>query len=286
MEATDCAALFGPNMRRAEIRYRRLARAVHPDMGGGMEAMKRLNALWDEYKARAGAFRRTDGARRRPAEVTRNEAYVVLDEGDRWVVVDRAVSGPKTSRDSGELADVVEGSPVCVLGVSSTKSISQPDGAHAAYECVPDRSLSEGRRMTFLSSLGPHLPDGTMHPADLAWVTKRVLFLALALESVDSRLARPACECLAVAPDTHMLALVSPWDVEHGCGRVRRDVAEDYRARMGEVSGDGPEARRISRFVEGFGVDGHTPAADIMREYDELMVELFGGLRFHEMKTV
>lgn len=287
LEASDCVELFGTNAKRAEIRYRRLARAVHPDLGGSVDAMGRLNTLWDEYRARNGSMRPRCDGRKRPSEVTRNGTYVILDEGDRWVVVERSPSGSSNTRSEYvRLLPIVEGSPVCVLEPTGTKAISQPDGIHVAYECAPHPMASDGRRMTYLSSLAPHLHGGRLHPADFAWITKRAIYLTMALESTGLCFGRNSSECLAVAPDTHMLVVVSPWDLCEGKSGVRKAVMSEYLACVSPMLGDDNATHRICCFVRGVGIDSVTSASRIMMEYDELMIELFDGLHFHEMVTV
>lgn len=77
LASADAGAFFGPNRKRAQIRYRRLARMVHPDMGGSEEAMARLNVLWDEYNGRkpdGGALPLRGHAKRQVRRVLRGGA--------------------------------------------------------------------------------------------------------------------------------------------------------------------------------------------------------------------
>lgn len=75
MAATDAKVLFGSNAKRAKITYRRLARAVHPDMfqseddkNQASSAFRRLTDLWDEWTARENGSSKTgngvNGARK------------------------------------------------------------------------------------------------------------------------------------------------------------------------------------------------------------------------------
>ena len=54
LSAASATELFGTNVRRAEIRYRRLVRTVHPDLNGNapeaVEATSKLNSLLADYK--------------------------------------------------------------------------------------------------------------------------------------------------------------------------------------------------------------------------------------------
>ena len=85
LDATSATDLFGANKNRARIRYRRLARSVHPDMGGSEDAMARLNRLWDEYNRTEDSH--SDG--NTPIEVTRNDQYAIFKEHDKLLVVER-----------------------------------------------------------------------------------------------------------------------------------------------------------------------------------------------------
>ena len=41
---------------------------------------------------------------------------------------------------------------------------------------------------------------------------------------------------------------------------------------------------KILRFVDGLRYAHHTPAGDVMREYDEMLLDLYGAPRFHELR--
>lgn len=268
--ARDCVELFGTNKRRAEIRYRRLARSVHPDMGGSEEAMARLNALWDEYKGRNGK------TSPRLVEVMRNDTYAVFEENDGWLVVERATGGAcKRGCDTDGLVPIIIDSPVQMLTLSGVKSIMQADGSHAAYVC----SKPPDGTMVMLSSLADRLP-GKVDPADLAWITKRVIFLEGALRTSGVIMDDPMSG-LALDVRSHTLIVVAPWSVR--TGDVGRTVVDDYLKLMTPMMGDDGKTKRIRRFIEGVIVDKVTWEGDLLGEFDDLCSELFGGLRFHEM---
>ena len=46
------------------------------------------------------------------------------------------------------------------------------------------------------------------------------------------------------------------------------------------------KTRRIRRFIEGVILDKVTSEGRLLEEFDELLIDLFGGLRFHEMEVL
>ena len=289
MSATDAVGLFSPNEKRARIRYRRLSKEVHPDSNGGSdesnEAMRRLNRLWSEYEARSGNPTADHGLRR-PKEISRNGSYAVFDEGARWLVVDRSVSGAAFCDECDDVSEIIDGTPVCIMPCESQKSISQPDGVHAAYELTPPPTIADGRRIMFLSSVKPWLPDGKLDPADLAWITKRVLFLSGVMMKCNKSFVGDACDCLAIAPDSHMLAVIPRFEESADEFGIRDDLMSRYLDIIGEITDGSELSESIVAFVHGVVGDRWADPKTLMREYDELLVKLFGGLRFHEMRTV
>ena len=282
LKASSAADLFGTNPARARIRYHRLASEVHPDTpGGSQEAMSRLNALWDEYNS----GKPSNGAQKAPAEVTRNGRYVVLSEGDHWLVVDRVVGDAVRSCNIGDFASVAGDSPVCTLECTSSKLIAQPNGSHPAYACAKDPRY--GGFVT-LDELKDRLPGGVLQAEDLAWITKRAIHLASVIGKCELRFVGEARDWMGVAVDEHMLVVIAPWELEPSDGSVcdqRRVVSSFYRCIFPAIGHD-YESRRIERFIKGTVVDTVTPGWVIMDEFNELLVELFGGFRFHEMKLL
>ena len=301
--AKDSFELFGPNEKRARIRYRRLVREVHPDANGNSPesqgAMKKLNKLWDEYESRTGIKQPTDTGKRRPTEITRNGTLVVLCDGAKWVAVERAAIDSWVNRngpDCTELQKILEGSPVCLARHDRVKLITQSAGSHVAYEFRPSHTVAHGRRIMLLSSLKAMLPDGKMHPADFAWISKRVLFLAGAMskagivfdggpKDVDGNVS--PIDCLAIAPDTHMLVVVTSRFLSEGDGPAHRDeLIRWYLQCVKPMLRDDYATQRIVKFLQGAVVDRVTGSKALMCEFDELLVKLFGGLHFHEMETL
>lgn len=282
--ADDCVSVFGTNERRAEIRYRRLAKAVHPDTSDAPpEAMARLNSLWDEYRSRKG-MKPSDGTKR-PVEITRDSKYAVFMEGGEVLVVEREASDERVPVSRDVFGVILDGTPVYALKFVDGKHISQGDGNHRAMSCKAPRFADE---MVMLPSLKSALPHGELHPADLAWVTKRVIFLSGVLARLGKRL-EGGCECLAICPESHMLVIVAPWQVADDDNEwhvAHHQLLQEYLGLVQGMAGDNAETKSIMKFVEGMLADSVTSPSMLMLEFDELLVSLFGGLRFHKMQTV
>lgn len=293
MSATSPMSLFGTNAKRAKIRYHRIARSVHPDNNGNsresQEAMAKLNSLWDSYSASMDGSRKATGAKR-PTEVTRGERYAVFDEEERWIVIDRKHGGEVDGKLSSlhHLSKLLKGTPVCMLRPVGRKLIAQPDGAHLSFECeVPD-VVSSGRKAIMLQSLKDALPHGKLHPADLAWITKRVLFLSGALCVCGLKFKSSSVGCLAIAPETHMLVVVAPWELEASdialsSAYTRGIVAAFWNVANQMIDSD-EKSRRIEMFLLGTICDKVTGWHELIDEFDELLFELFGKPKFHEME--
>ena len=281
LAATSARAFFGPNKKRAAIKYRRLARALHPDMGGDETAMAKLNALWGEYNGGVA----TSG-KRKPSEVTRSRAYVVLSEDGHWLVVERKSGGTVPDTHHYDISDLVEGTPVCTLKWTGSVVIAQSDGAHVAFRCEYPETVKDD--LIMLSSLQEHLHDGVLHPADLAWITKRVLFLCAAMRKKGLWLVGDAADCIGIAPSTHMLCLVTPWLLSYPPDlsvKHQREVLKDYLSCVKPMIGDDLKSQRIRKFIEGALVDNVTEFSALLAEFNELLVELFDGFHFHKMEV-
>lgn len=279
LAATDARKFFGEDKVRAINRYRICAHACHPDAGGSDEAMSKLNAMWAEYNGKAKSSK--------PAEVTRGNVYAVFSEKGHWLVVRREPdSKVAIAANAFEFMKLIEGSPVCSVCSQSVRRIKQPDGVHAAYVCAPPDTVEDA---IMLPSLGKHLPDGKLDPADLAWIAKRVIFLAAAIGKCDLRFSEEPSECLAVAPKSHMLCVVAPWSLVESNGHSiaeQRAVTNSFATCIDGLIGTDAKSRRILRFLDGIDVDNYTESGAILHEFDGLLIDLFGGFKFHEMKTV
>lgn len=281
LAATSARAFFGPNKKRAAIKYRRLARALHPDMGGDETAMAKLNALWGEYDGGVAV-----SGKRKPTEVTRSRAYVVLAEDSHWLVVERKSGGTVPSVRHHDIADLVEGTPVCTLKWTDSVVVAQSDGGHVAFKCDYPETVKDDLIMH--SSLQEHLHDGVLHPADLAWITKRMLFLCAAMRKRGVRLAGDVSGCVGIAPSTHMLCLVTPWlllDATDASVRSQREALRGYLSCVRPMTGDDAKSQRICKFIEGVLVDNVTEFSALLTEFNELLVELFDGFHFHKMEV-
>lgn len=288
LSASNSVELFGPNEKRAKIRYRRLVREVHPDSNDSPdaeEAMKRLNRLWGKYQTRTGAVRRAEG--RVPEEITRNDTFAVFSDGEKWLVVERSPNGDGHFGAIQGVNDTLDGTPIRVLECDGTKAISQPDGVHAAYDTTPSGTVLGRRRVTFISSVEPMLPDGAMHEADFAWITKRVLYLSGVLVRCGATLdCESMVDCLAIAPDTHVLAVVACIKGATDVWAERDSLISQYLECMESIARRCDATTRIERFMRGVIGDRWAGTGELMREYDELMYELFGGIHWHEMETI
>jgi hypothetical protein len=139
-----------------------------------------------------------------------------------------------------------------------------------------------------LTSLDGRLHGGVMHPADMAWVTKRILYLCAAMGRKSLRFSGhvdPA-QCVAISPENHMLALMTPWelDTSDGSTQWQRVLVGSCLPHLRDMA-DGERCRRILRFLEGTMLDTYTESIDLVREFDELMYELFGPPKFHVMEV-
>lgn len=281
--AASATDLFGANENRARIRYRRLARSVHPDMGGSEDAMARLNRLWDEYNRTEDSHSDSNT----PIEVTRNNQYAIFKEHDKLLVVERLASDSIClPHDVSDIKKKLDMTPVCMLELNGSKHISQSDGLHAAYIC--DVPYNAKVNLIMLESLKDRLPDGMLHPRDLAWITKRVLFLDGVLSSTRMDL-RNLTRGLAIDPVNHMLVIVSPWEILGVIDAetlMTRALLDHFLTCIAPVMADDKRSNRIKRFVIGTRMDRVTGWGDIMREYDDLLEELFGHPRFHVMEVI
>ena len=277
LAAKDARKFFGEDKVRAINRYRIYAHACHPDAGGSDEAMSKLNAMWAEYNGKSS----------KPAEVTRGNVYAVFSEKGHWLVVRREpVSKVVAAVNVVEFMRLIGGSPVCSVCMQGGRRIKQPDGVHAAYVCVPPDTVEDA---IMLPSLGKHLPDGKLDPADLAWIVKRVIFLAAAIGKCGLRFSEEPSECLAVAPKSHMLCVVAPWSLVESQGHSiaeQRAVTNSFATCIAGLIGTDAKSRRLLRFLDGIDVDNYTESGAILHEFDGLLIDLFGGFKFHEMKTV
>lgn len=287
LSATGPSDLFGTNENSARIRYHRLAARIHPDANGGdpdaERAFKRLSELWSEYSKPSCAH-----GTRRPVEITRGTRYAVFDDDGKVLVVDRRPGTRTGGKASGidRLAEVIEGYPVYVLTPIGQKAIDQSGVAHMAVSCERHHLLEDGTVM--LQSLSGYLP-GRLHPADLAWIMKRVIFLVAVMSKEHVWYEGDLMDAMAIVPRTHALFIVNPMvlvdkdDVTIG---DQREAMRSFRACMEPIMDSDWKTARMTRFLDGVEVDRHTQSGNLLREFDDLLYELFGEPRFHVMEVI
>lgn len=307
MAASDPVVLFGPNEKRAKIRYRRLLRSVHPDANGGddtaQEATQRLNSLWESYGRMMSPNRHGDADRAPDTshfvhELARTERFVLFSEGDRWMSVARGRgSRPATTADAEAMmrfSEIVSGSPVFVPHRIGEKIIPQVDGNHLATTYEVPGFFSAEHHMLSLADIKSHVPNGVMDPADAAWVIKRLLFATAGLAKARLRPEEGAdlADVAILDTDAHMLVILDADRLVQGTGDVDEQravigrAAEIVSQMLDTSDSGGRQTRRLAAFLRGVMVDHVTETATLLAEFGELLLELFGEPRFHKMRIV
>lgn len=309
LEAKTPSDLFPANKNRARNMYRRLVRAVHPDMNGGapeaIEATKHLNSLWSEYEnggkpktattaTGAGATAaRPNKPKTDMREVIRNgNVAMFVKDGKERILVKRAASTPLTSGDItkriSKLSKVFDGSPVVVMVPDGdAMTLMQGDGAH--YMTILRGAELPDALHFLLSDLGKHLRGGILHPRDAGWVLKRLLFICGALEDAGLGFKDPkkAWEAFVIYPDSHLVVL---FDTDALTEKGARTDAKNIRSAMldpfADVVGDDWKSRKMAAFALGSAIDTKTSIGALLREFDETLEDVFGGIRFHVMEYV
>lgn len=293
LSARDELDLFGTNEKRARIRYRRLAAAVHPDANGGSsrseDAMRRLNELWDAFQAR---FRAKNGPKHasvthKTVEMARNDTYVVLLEGERTLVVDRRVAGGLRKPVRHEnLDEILLGTPTWVASASNGTLIAQKDGPHEAFYV----SQPQKRVFTTLLELRYVASGGVLVAEDAAWITKRVIYLSAALAKANLVVSHDTSprDIIGVAPFDHSVGIFAPWELEKVChvgiGEQRR-LLESYLDAVSDFMANDLKTRKVAQFIKGAIIDGYTESSALMEEYDLMLYEVFGGRTYHGMSV-
>lgn len=295
MSAADAAGLFGAIKKRAAIKYRRLMRAVHPDMDPSEEASEaasRLNALWEEWQADNDGKPTSPAAGHAPAAKTKTTKVLSTTEAtlfktdDGWLDVANKPGG--SSVDSvedfpcrlGKLHKMVEGSPVWVPSPDEMEPIlvAQKDGQHAAIKIKPgDHGMVDGWPLAAL---------GAVDERDLAWILKRLVFLGSAMCSVGITVP-DLCGRVMVRPSTHQIGVASftgaecvdKIDGEHDPMVSLMDSFIKLAAR-----GTGSGVRRLSAFAEGCKVSSRPDGTELMRELDDVLFDMYGTPSFHGME--
>lgn len=295
MSAADAAGLFGTIKKRAAIKYRRLMRAVHPDMDPSEEASEaasRLNALWEEWQADNDGKSTSPAAGHAPAAKTKTIKVLSTTEAtlfktdDGWLDVANKPGGSSVDsvedfpRRLGKLHKMVEGSPVWVPSPDEMEPIlvAQKDGQHAAIKIKSgDHGMVDGWPLAAL---------GAVDERDLAWILKRLVFLGSAMCSVGITVP-DLCGRVMVRPSTHQIGVASftgaecvdKIDGEHDPMVGLMDSFIKLAAR-----GTGSGVRRLSAFAEGCKVSSRPDGTELMRELDDVLFDMYGTPSFHGME--
>lgn len=295
MSAADATELFGVIKKRATIKYRRLMRAVHPDMDPSEEAFEaahRLNALWEEWQADNGCKPTSTAAGHAPAAKTKTIKVLSTTEAtlfktdDGWLDVANKPGG--SSVDSvedfsdrlGKLHRMVEGSPVWVPSPDEMEAIlvAQKDGQHSAIKIkLSNHGMADGWPLAALSAVDER---------DLAWILKRLVFLGSAMCSVgivtpdlgDRVMVRPSTHQIGVASFTGT-ECIDKIDGEHDPMAGLMDSFIKLAA-----SGTGSGVRKLSAFAEGCKVSSRPDGTELMKELDDVLFDLYGAPSFHGME--
>ena len=322
MSAVSASVFFGSNRKRARNKYSRYMRLVHPDLNTDSRAESasaRLNELWEEYETAGsdGSARKTgDSARARKAKtmtrVLRLSTVTLFTDSSAgtmstvlsWVLVRREPSkqldGALMLDRAVKLADSMEGSPVSLLIPGATDDastvgsvenmvISQPDGPH--YAVRMRTPVPPSTRLLTLGGLVRAVGgEDRVMGEDLAWIMKRVMYTGLALDSAG--VALPASgdsdahilDRIAIDPAAHHAYVLWYGFEDASDDGILSAVADEVSALF--PGGGGRDAGRVKilRFVDGLRYAHHAPAGDVMREYDEMLLDLYGAPRFHEMR--
>ena len=325
LSAASATDLFGTNVRRAEIRYRRLVRTVHPDLNGNapeaVEATSKLNSLWADYKkvmhgsddgdgSKAGSSGGTsddgttaagdDGSNDAKAsaptfiEICRSDLSAMFRQTDGHVLVNRK---PRVSVTDGlgadakvklaNLAKTMSTSPVGVVAVDGRAfGIAQPDGTHESVRISHD--LLDGKhRMCRLSDIGKHLTDGKLDAEDAAWIMKRLLFIdgALTCAGINIKEGVNPWDGILLFPDKHFVLIYDISMLKSGRDE-KRTLRERLLKPLLDLIGDDAKSKSMRSFVRGSIVDHATSDSALLEEMDDLCMDVFGGIAFHKMPFV
>lgn len=325
LSAASATELFGTNVKRAEIRYRRLVRTVHPDLNGNapeaVEATSKLNSLWSDYKkvmhvggdgdakasGDAAGGMKTGGKNDADAsgdaakssapafvEICRSDLSALFKKSDGYVLVNRK---PRVSVTDGlgadaktkleGLARIMKGSPIGIVAVEDKAfGIAQSDGTHESVKIKHD--LLDGKhRMCRMSDVSKHLASGKLDAEDAAWIMKRLLFIdgTLRYFGVGIKDGVDPWDGTILFPDDHFVLI---YDV--GMLTSGSDGDDTLRERLLKPLldgiGDDAKSRSMRSFVRGSIIDKVTSDSALLEEMDDLCRDVFGGIAFHKMPFV
>lgn len=293
MSAADAMGLFGSIGKRAAIKYRRLMRTVHPDVDPSPEAAEaasRLNALWEEWQVAHGGKPTSKAAGHAPAakttRVLSTTETTLFKTDDGWLevankpTVASASDVEDFSSRLGTLHKMVEGSPVWVPSPDEMEAIlvAQKDGPHAAVKVKPGAGgMTAGWPLAAL---------GAVDERDLAWILKRLVFLGSAMCNVGLSVPDLGGRVM-VRPSTHQVGVASFAGAE-----VMDEVDETHDPMAGlmdafsvlAAESKGRGVRKLLAFAEGCKVASRPDGSDLMRELDDVLLDLYGARSYHEME--
>ncbi|MBE1535068.1 protein kinase family protein [Actinomadura algeriensis] len=308
------ADLFGADAAEAARRYRRLARAVHPDATGGRthDAFTRLNALWRAYHGADAATitggrhaYRLDGD---PIGGDVAELYPARTDGGTRVLLKM----PRDPRDG----DLIEREATALRRLAT-----HGERRHRAYvprivETFRHRDAVTGaqRRVDVLRELGGfhdlarvrRAYPGDLDPRDAAWMWRRLLVALGFAHRAGVLHGAVLPEHVMIHPDEHGLVLVGWCNAVTGPGgRVPTMVDRHAGLYPPEVPGrepatPGTDLFMATRCMTGLMGDRTPPAMRafargctlpaphrrpsdawrLLAEFDDLLERLYGPRRF------
>lgn len=281
--AVDADALFSTIKKRASNKYRRMMRAVHPDVDSSPEAAAaaaRLNALWEDWRAKHDGKPTTTSftpkAKPELVKILKTDSSAIFKTDDGWLSVDRRAGSEPLDADVisaiKKLESILGGSPVEAGGSVSVLKIPQADGLHDAVKI--DRALmDDGWTLDKI---------GKVSGRDAAWILKRLVFLAGALETVGLEVPELGARVL-VQPSKHMIGLFD------FIGSARYDDTDAMTPLMRGflecvVDENTDDGKRLAAFARGCMLRWSRPSpSGLMNELDEMLFDLYGKPEYHPM---
>lgn len=319
LETATAEDVFGPrdgDVTKAQAVYRRLARELHPDVGGSADAFVRLEELWRAWTGASPTSTWTLATKRRTYAVAaapgrRSDelcaAYGVVwgedgneARGTLWLprspkdsdLVRQAASALKTLRTSERSAFFPE--------LVETFRHRTREGAQRQALVVRDLPLG---RWYSLAEVRAAYPDG-LDPRDMAWMYRRLL-AALSFAHAEGLVHGAVVpERVLIQPEEHGLVL-DRWELSCPVGGRVPALASGRRAwyppetLAGEAAGADVDLWLASRTAESLLPAGARPwrtffrgvrlsqrsrrptdAAAVLRDVDALLERLYGARRF------
>jgi hypothetical protein len=295
--ADDLTAMtfFGRNRKRARNKYMRYMRLVHPDMvddSRSSTATARLNVLWENYQSTV------DGTTGKPSEshgskdshhrvnriVDTATMSIMVDLQDKsWLMVNRVANATLQVDDTvsamvDRVINITSGSPVRVFPIGDQMVIPQHDGSHMAYRTPTDVFNGVYGLSSLLESC---ISKNILNSRDVAWIFKRLLFLTGALDEVGLSIDDPSAflSRLLVSPENHTVIMVD-WtglsvkdgDNVMGVSKAFSDIIRHHVDHAVDV------------FIRGCGVSHKPSAGELMRDFDDVLLDEYGAPSFHRME--